>query len=323
MWRNLKSRFFVASGRIVVVVEIGDWSQERTLSQPMRPDWRLESACSESQRQCYNLQQTTTVQNTFPAPPLIHLCLFPVKRLLSVKAAWRVNPMSRVWKVHLWQEIYQISILLNWPLADYISPDTLTLSPGTFINLPSDQREHGMLSCAQEILTSSSKLTKSQVEIFVMKVVSTLNPVTEQSVIARTVTTPADWAASHPAYYPIKCFLALLWNRYCGKYGKLLITATSWSLPVAVNPLWLESSSLQNPGKQGWILNVGKNRRIWSNNLLPNCWPASSLALVAIWCRHHSGGPGEETTPSLLVVDSSQNGSFNMNMSLPRFHSES
>ena len=70
MWRNLKSRFFVASGRIVVVVEIGDWSQERTLSQPMRPDWRLESACSESQRQCYNLQQTTTVQNTFPAPPL-------------------------------------------------------------------------------------------------------------------------------------------------------------------------------------------------------------------------------------------------------------
>ena len=171
--------------------------------------------------------------------------------------------------------------------------------------------------------TSSSKLTKSQVEIFVMKVVSTLNPVTEQSVIARTVTTPADWAASHPAYYPIKCFLALLWNRYCGKYGKLLITATSWSLPAAVNPLWLESSSLQNPGKQGWILNVGKNRRIWCNNLLANCWPASSLALVAIWCLHHSGGPGEETTPSLLVVDSSQNGSFNMNMSLPRFHSQS
>ena len=147
MWRNLKSRFFVASGRIVVVVEIGDWSQERTLSQPMRPDWRLESACSESQRQCYNLQQTTTVQNTFPAPPLIHLCLIPVKRLLSVKAAWRVNPMSKVWKVHLWQEIYQISILLNWPLADYISPDTLTLSPGTFINLPSDQRAWHVVMC--------------------------------------------------------------------------------------------------------------------------------------------------------------------------------
>ena len=204
MWRNLKSRFFVASGRIVVVVEIGDWSQERTLSQPMRPDWRLESACSESQRQCYNLQQTTTVQNTFPAPPPTTLqstsCLIPVKRLLSVKAAWRVNPMSKVWKVHLWQEIYQISILLNWPLADYISPDTLTLSPGTFINLPSDQRAwHVVCHVPRKSLlqTSSSKLTKSQVEIFVMKVVSTLSPVTEQSVIARTVTT-ASWLGPSP-----------------------------------------------------------------------------------------------------------------------------
>ena len=150
MWRNLKSRFFVASGRIVVVVEIGDWSQERTLSQPMRPDWRLESACSESQRQCYNLQQTTTVQNTFPAPPLSNPP--PASSQSSVFCLSRrhdewIQCPAKVWKVHLWQEIYQISILLNWPLADYISPDTLALSPGTFINLPSDQRAWHVVMC--------------------------------------------------------------------------------------------------------------------------------------------------------------------------------
>ena len=159
-------------------------------------DWNLRVVGHRDNVTTYNKLQLSKTLSHSP----IHLCLIPVKRLLSVKAAWRVNPMSKVWKVHLWQEIYQISILLNWPLADYISPDTLTLSPGTFINLPSDQRAwHVVCHVPRKSLlqTSSSKLTKSQVEIFVMKVVSTLNPVTEQSVIARTVTT-ASWLGPSP-----------------------------------------------------------------------------------------------------------------------------
>ena len=150
---------------------------------------------------------TTTLQSTS--------CLIPVKRLLSVKAAWRVNPMSKVWKVHLWQEIYQISILLNWPLADYISPDTLTLSPGTFINLPSDQRAWHVVMCPGNpyFKLQVPSWQKARWKYLLWKLCRHWAQWPSNQWSPAPWPRPADWAPRHRAYYPIKCFLALLWNR--------------------------------------------------------------------------------------------------------------
>ena len=174
-------------------------------------DWNLRVVGHRDNVTTYNKLQLSKTLSHSP----IHLCLIPVKRLLSVKAAWRVNPMSKVWKVHLWQEIYQISILLNWPLADYISPDTLTLSPGTFINLPSDQRAWHVVMCPGNpyFKLQVPSWQKARWKYLLWKLCRHWAQWPSNQWSPAPWPRPADWAPRHRAYYPIKCFLALLWNR--------------------------------------------------------------------------------------------------------------
>ena len=177
-------------------------------------DWNLRVLSHRDNVTTYNkLQLSKTLSQHHHSP--IHLCLIPVKRLLSVKAAWRVNPMSKVWKVHLWQEIYQISILLNWPLADYISPDTLTLSPGTFINLPSDQRAWHVVMCPGNpyFKLQVPSWQKARWKYLLWKLCRHWAQWPSNQWSPAPWPRPADWAPRHRAYYPIKYFLALLWNR--------------------------------------------------------------------------------------------------------------